>query len=164
MYFRIMDYSEYIPNIPMPSWQDIALQGVRCYTWITMMWSRYFVTKLNNGSEEYPFAIVGKNRMQQLVYYSDIEETDYSFISGLVRVNDRDEYDLSLRSFFVVGNKILNRDFLTWYLKFHHRVTLSETDNYEVYIMDQNFEQVNISPNEYIKLNKDNYLKINYDD
>ncbi len=168
MYFRIMDYREYIPNFALPNWQSIALSGIRFYTWITMMWQQYAPVNFrdlvnNNINDSYPFAVVGKDNLRQLVYYSDMEPTDYTFISGIVRVNDRDEYDLSLKPFFVVGNRILDRDFIRWYLKLHHRVSISEdeSDQYEIYVMDQNLEQITINSNEYIKLNKDNYLKIN---
>ena len=171
MYFRIMDYREYIPNFALPNWQSIALSGIRFYTWITMMWQQYAPANFkhlvnNNINDSYPFAVVGKNNLQKLVYYSDIEPTDYTFISGVVRVNDRDEYDLLLRSFFVVGNRILDRDFIRWYLKLHHRVSISEdeSDQYEIYIMNQNLEQITVRSNECIKLNKDNYLKIKSDE
>ena len=38
------------------------------------------------------------------------------------------------------------------------------SDNYEVYLMDHNCEQVNVMSDECIKLNKDNYLKIKSDE
>jgi hypothetical protein len=164
MFFRIMDYSEYMPNIHIPSWQDVAFHGVRCYTWLSIMWYRYFTPNWNDDTDDYPFAIVGKNALRQVVYYSDIEETEYKFISGVVRVNDRDEYDLSLRPFCVVGNRILDKDFVRWYLKQYYQVAITPDDNYEVYLMDHNCEQVNVMSDQYIKLNKDNYLKINYDE
>lgn len=165
MYFRIMDYKEYLLDF-VPNWQNVALRGVRFYTWVTMMWHRYFASNwidVSNDDDDYPFAIVEKDGLCQ-VYYPELEATEYTFISGIVRVNDRDEYDLALKPYFVVGNRILDRDFVRWYLKINNQVDLGERDNYEVYLMDHNCEQVNVMSDECIKLNKDNYLKIKSDE
>ena len=160
MYFKIMDYVEYIPRA-----QDIGWRVVQFYTWLTMMWSRYVTPNLvNTSGEYYPFAIVEKDGLRQLVYYSDIEATEFTFISAIVRVNDKDEYDLNLRPFFVVENRILNRDFIKWYLKVNYNKNLEDTDNYVVHIIDNNVNQISIESDEYIKLNKDNYLKIKSDE
>lgn len=156
-----MDYTEYIPSL-----QDVGWRAVQAYTWISMMWHRYILSNwvdVSNDSDDYPFAMIQKDGLFQ-VYYPEIIPTDYKFISGVVRVNDRDEYDLTLTPFFVDGNRILNRDFMRWYLKINYSKNLDTSDNYVIYIMDHNIEQITVEQDECIKLNKDNYLKIKSDE
>lgn len=151
----------------MFQWNDILWQGARFYTWITLMWHRYItsnIVSVSDDEDDYPFAIVKDGDLTQ-VYYPEIEPTSYGpFIATVVAISDEKKFDLNLKEFFVDGNCILGRDFVRWYLKTHYRYTLDEDEEYSVHVIDHNTELVSLSPDEYIELNKDNYLKKSYED
>jgi hypothetical protein len=62
----------------------------------------------------------------------------------------------NLTEYYYVDNKILDSDFLCWYLSYYGYDTVLE-DNYEIKIIDKDVNMVSLSNNSYILLQKDGY-------
>jgi len=60
-----------------------------------------------------------------------------------------------LKEHYYEGNKILDRDFLQWYMHYYDLGELSE--GYQIKVIDSNVEMFTIQPNQYIMLTADGY-------
>ncbi|MEE9573462.1 MAG: hypothetical protein V3W20_10470 [Candidatus Neomarinimicrobiota bacterium] len=60
-----------------------------------------------------------------------------------------------LKEHYYEGNKILDRDFLLWYMHYNNLGELSE--GYQLKVIDSNVEMFTMQPNQYIMLTADGY-------
>ena len=60
-----------------------------------------------------------------------------------------------LKEHYYEGNKILDRDFLLWYMHYNNLGELS--DGYQLKVIDSNVEMFTMQPNQYIMLTADGY-------
>ena len=133
---------------------------IRCYTYIVMNINNFIKqnkSDICNSISDQNFSIIEKNELK-LIYYPLFEKTSYSFIQIILTLNNN-SYELKLKPYFVVGNNILKQDFVKWLMKTNYNIEINDTDDYEINIIDNNVNQIFITKNDYIKLNKDNYLK-----
>ena len=80
-----------------------------------------------------------------------------------VELIDKDNSDIidihhNLDKFYIEDNKILDTDFLKWYLTYFHKSKLPE--NYELRIFDKDINMLTLEKNEYIKITDEGYNKL----
>ena len=70
--------------------------------------------------------------------------------------NKRYDIQENLDVFFLEHNKILDNKFLMWYMNYYYNIILEK--DYKLHIIDSNINLLSISPNQYIILEKNNYI------
>ena len=102
-----------------------------------------------------------------LIRYNETPETlsytksNVKFLaSELTFKNTTFEIDKSLGDYFVKDNIIFDNSFMTWYMRQKYNVDLSS--EYTVNVINSDFDVINLSSKQYIKLNKDSYDVLEY--
>ena len=96
-----------------------------------------------------------------------IKESNIKFISVTIRIkdynlhnSDYDEYELNLSlpyNFYMVGNIILDKKFLLWFLLKNFNIDINAIYKYKVTIIDNNANQIFLKSNEALLLDEDSY-------
>tara|TARA_B100001250_G_scaffold409534_1_gene434061 strand:- start:80 stop:793 length:714 start_codon:yes stop_codon:yes gene_type:complete len=92
---------------------------------------------------------------------TDISKVDKPFIQVELSLENMDEnitIHKNLECFYVNDNDILDKTFLTWYVKTFYDITLNE--NYKLNIIDSDINMFNINKEEYLQIktrDKSNY-------
>ena len=100
----------------------------------------------------------------------DINEVDHSILETNVnfmccqlsiKLNNDKLFTrtLVINDFFVNSNKILDDCFVKWYCNKHFstEINLSDVKNYKINIIDNEINEIELSPNEFIVINKNSY-------
>ena len=100
----------------------------------------------------------------------DINEVDHSILETNVnfmccqlsiKLNNDKLFTrtLVINDFFVNSNKILDNCFVKWYCNKHFstEINLSDVKNYKINIIDNEINEIELSPNEFIVINKNSY-------
>ena len=96
----------------------------------------------------------------------NLEEIQFNKVEKLflqVELIDKDNNNIidihhNLDKFYIEGNKILDTDFLKWYLFYFHKNKLPE--NYELRIFDKDINMLTLEKSEYINITKEGYNKL----
>lgn len=135
---------------------------LKSYTFLSMMLNNYAESIFKRDTIVYPFTIIKRDGFKQ-IYYSKIVPTSYTLINVELSVNNKDIYILDMKEFMVVGNKILDYEFIKYILYNDHGVMLTDKDNYTLQVMDDNVNQVSVTSNEYMMLESSYYAIYTYD-
>lgn len=99
--------------------------------------------------------------------YSNFEEkenTIYKFFAIELQING-EKYDIKLSSekfnFYIDGNLILSKDFITWYMKSFLKKKELISDDYRINIIDDKFMPIQLESSQKIQLYKNYYNIIN---
>lgn len=133
---------------------------IQGYTQLSMWWQKYvkFTTFVENvKTSEFPFNVIEKDNMYQ-IYYPVMTKTEYNFIQVQVEIGGQ-KYDIDSKPFMVVGNRLFDRPFTDWVMRFYHDLAINHEEEYSVHIIDQDVNFLKLSPKDFIEVNKDNYLK-----
>lgn len=131
---------------------------VQLYTYIIMVFANWFPKKeIEDERNKFPFTIIEKNGMFQ-VYYPSMEKSTVSFIDTQIEI-DGFKHTVEVNPFMVVGNRILDRDFVRWIMSNDHGIEMEHGKDYKILIMDKNVDIVTLTDKDYIEITKDNYLK-----
>jgi len=95
----------------------------------------------------------------------DLEKIKFNKVEKLflqVELIDKDNSNIidihhNLDKFYIEDNKILDTDFLKWYLTYFHKSKLPE--NYELRIFDKDINMLTLEKNEYINITNEGYNK-----
>ena len=113
-----------------------------------------------------------KTKIEDEVFYFRLENLEnlgkiqFNKIEKLflqVELIDKDNNNIidihhNLDKFYIEDNKILDTDFLKWYLTYFHKSKLPE--NYELRIFDKDINMLTLEKNEYIKITNEGYNKL----
>lgn len=122
--------------------------------------------KLENYKSEDTLSIV-KTKTDNVVLYhrifSNAHENNFktpvisnhNILSIVIKIDNK-EYDFDINLFSVVNNKILDKAFVYWYIKYKYNTDCN--DNYAVNIIDNNINTFIIDKRHYILLEKDSFL------
>ena len=91
----------------------------------------------------------------------------YYFISIDLNINDKDDciktHSISLKSpfnFYFTNTPLLCFEHIHFLMKFNHNIEISKYAEYEISIMDNNFELIKINNKQHIEFNDDGSYKI----
>ena len=76
--------------------------------------------------------------------------------------NNKIEIQGELEKYYVKDNKLLDKEFLRWYMKHYYQTDISE--EYKIHILDENIKMFSLNNNQYIEITDDkdvNYKIIN---
>lgn len=98
------------------------------------------------------------NHEKEFIY--EYESSDVEFMTINVTVNENN-YFINLSgpiNYYMIGNNILEPWFIKYYLKkmYDYEINI-DVDDYNVYIMDQNVNEIIIDKNKFITLGKSSY-------
>lgn len=150
-------------------------------------WDDVINNKLyNNNDKEVEYAIIEKydkksNKYNGIIYenYDDYlsvikketelrEPCDIDFMTINVTINEDNNYLIDLCepiNYYMIGNNILQPWFIRYYLKKTYNCEINiDIDNYGVYVMDQNINEIIFDKNKFIRLVKTNYILNNITD
>jgi len=150
-------------------------------------WDGVINNKLyNNNDKELEYAIIEKydkksNKYNGIIYenYDDYlsvikKETELrepcgiDFMTINVTINEDNNYLIDLCepiNYYMIGNNILQPWFIRYYLKKTYNCEINiDIDNYSVYVMDQNINEIIFDKNKFIRLVKTNYILNNITD
>ena len=65
------------------------------------------------------------------------------------------------QQYIIPGNRLFDRNFLKWFMKTHHNLTLKEEDKYLISFIDQEMNYVSFDEHSYILIKKDSYEQKN---
>lgn len=65
------------------------------------------------------------------------------------------------QQYIIPGNRLFDRDFLKWYMKTQHNLTLKDEDKYLISFIDQEMNYVSFDEHSYILVKKDSYEQKN---
>ena len=113
-----------------------------------------------------------KTKKEDEVFYfrldnlENLEKVQFNKVEKLflqVELIDKDNNNIidihhNLDKFYIEDNKILDTDFLKWYLTYFHKSKLPE--NYELRIFDKDINMITLEKNEYIKITNEGYNKL----
>jgi len=113
-----------------------------------------------------------KTRIEDEIFYfrldnlENLEKIQFNKVEKLflqVELIDKDNNNIidihhNLDKFYIEDNKILDTDFLKWYLTYFHKSKLPE--NYELRIFDKDINMFTLEKNEYIKITNEGYNKL----
>ena len=110
---------------------------------------KYFI-RLDNKIENNNLDEIKKlfdNKMDKLLLQIEIEQN-----------GEKKEIQHNMKFFYFENNKILDRDFLVWYLRYFYSIEL--TENYKLHIIDSDVNMFNIDETKAIKIiHEDNKYK-----
>jgi len=137
---------------------SIGFKILSCIATIKI-WSR---TLLKNKKNQ-DIIILFKHTFNNDNYYilkNSIEDikTDYSFLA-VEYIDDNKTLDININNdncFMVVGNTILDYNFVKWYIKNFKNYDIK--DNYKIDIVDNQANILTLKNNNSITLNKDSYV------
>ena len=112
-----------------------------------------------------------KTKVEDEVFYfrlynlENLEKVKFNKVDKLflqVELIDKDNNNIidihhNLDKFYIEDNKILDTDFLKWYLTYFHKSKLPE--NYELRIFDKDINMFTLGKNEYIIITNEGYNK-----
>ncbi len=107
--------------------------------------------------KNYPFTLIEKDGCFQ-IYYPHIEPAKYKFIQTEIEY-EGEKYEVNVKSYMVVGNKLFTREFVKWVLEFYKNVDLKDGAAYKVHIIDQDVNMFSLEPNEYLEIEPETYSK-----
>lgn len=94
-------------------------------------------------------------RQDEYIKNMEIKPCKKHFISAEIIINDSIfEIDLTNENYFIIYNKIFDEKFIKFYLNYYHNI---QTDDYNINIVDNNLEVINIDKNKYILIQPNNY-------
>jgi len=146
----------------------VAWQILRTYTICSMFcretynnYLRHYIENMANGETEeehvFPFNIIEKDGFVKIIYPNFVI-ADYKFLQTQVEYEGQ-KHDIEMDKFMVVGNRVLDRPFVTWVMNEQHDIFIEDDEEYAVHVMDQNVDMFSLTDKDYIEINKDNYLK-----
>ena len=65
------------------------------------------------------------------------------------------------QQYIIPGNRLFDRDFLKWYMKTQHNLTIKDEDKYLISFIDQEMNYVSFDEHSYILIKKDSYEQKN---
>lgn len=92
-----------------------------------------------------------KNNIQDI-------KTIYNFLA-VEYIDDNKTIDININTnnyFMIIGNTILDYDFIKWYLKKYNNYDIK--DNYKINIIDSEAKMITLNNNNSITLNKESYI------
>lgn len=113
-----------------------------------------------------------KTKIEDEVFYfrldklENLEKVQFNKVEKLflqVELIDKDNNNIidihhNLDKFYIKDNKILDTDFLKWYLTYFYKSKLPE--NYELRIFDKDINMFTLEKNEYIEITDEGYNKL----
>lgn len=113
-----------------------------------------------------------KTKIEDEVFYfrldklENLEKVQFNKVEKLflqVELIDKDNNNIidihhNLDKFYIKDNKILDTDFLKWYLTYFYKSKLPE--NYELRIFDKDITMFTLEKNEYIEITDEGYNKL----
>jgi len=113
-----------------------------------------------------------KTKIEDEVFYfrldklDNLEKVQFNKVEKLflqVELIDKDNNNIidihhNLDKFYIKDNKILDTDFLKWYLTYFYKSKLPE--NYELRIFDKDITMFTLEKNEYIEITDEGYNKL----
>lgn len=67
---------------------------------------------------------------------------------------------MELEKYLQIGNKLFKKEFVKWYCNKYHKYDIM-TDNYEIHLVDVNFNKTKLSNKHHLIINEDNHELIN---
>jgi hypothetical protein len=107
--------------------------------------------------KNYPFTLIEKDNYFQ-IYYPDVQPVKYKFVQTEIEYEGV-KYDVNVKSYMVVGNKLFTREFVKWVLDFYKNVALKDGASYKVHIIDQDVTILTLESNEYLEIESNTYIK-----
>jgi len=154
---KLMDYKVIIGNV---CWQILRLFTI-CSMYCRDTYDTYLRDYFQGGSDtdeiNYPFYVVEKDGLFKIIY-PIFEKADFNFIQVQIEQHG-EKHEVNLDPYMVVGNRILDKEFVSYILYVEKNILLDEDEEYKVHVMDQNVEMFYLTEKDYIEINKDNYLK-----
>jgi len=84
--------------------------------------------------------------------------SNIKFIDIKVSYNDKQyNIDFGVDNYYIVGNVLFDRTFITWYLNVYHLVFIDSKDEYICHILDNTVNFIQIDSSSYIRIDKDGY-------
>ena len=80
-----------------------------------------------------------------------------------IKVNDSAEYsiDLGRNQYMIIGNIVLDRPFLKWYLNTYYNTILAAEDKYIITFIDHNMNYIHLPEYCYLLIKNKNYVIVN---
>ena len=97
--------------------------------------------------------IINSNTIQN--DFNNLTISNHNILSVVIKLNNK-EYDFNISQFSVINNRILDRVFVYWYLKYKYNVNCN--DNYQISIIDNNINTYNIDKEKYILLTNESFI------
>lgn len=87
--------------------------------------------------------------------FNKVLRSKHDILSVAIKVGEK-EYDFNILPFSVINNKILDKMFVYWYLKYKYNVICN--DDYSVSVIDNNINIHTITKNQYIILTDNSFI------
>ena len=126
--------------------------------------SKIIKKNLENYSAEDAISLVRTKKDNIVLYHrilfsnninNNLDTSNHNILSVAIKFNNK-EYDFNIEPFSVINNKILDKVFVYWYLKYKYKLECN--DNYLISIIDNDINTYNVDKNQYVLLTKDTFI------
>ena len=96
------------------------------------------------------------NNLQDL--HNSIQVTDKQFLSIKLYLNNK-YYNINLLNpnYYVLNNKLLDKEFIKWYISKEYNLKISDMDDYHIILMDKEIKEYKLNKYHSIKITENGY-------